>query len=252
MANTKNSKKTVKQIKPSKKEEVIKVEEEEILEPIEEKVEEIIEQTPIESINEETNDGGAENEALKAQLAQMQELINKLMAEKPQYNVIPNLGDREVVVGCRLIQGVSWGKEEDSAGVISLKYGEEMEILESDMKKFFRQGNIKKLFIDGLCYFADENDYAIFGIKKHIDLSEETLLNVLDKDINQIAVFLEEVTDSKRNAGVLNCIIFRVCDLIRRQKVSLDYYKRKGIESYLGMELDRGIVSLDALDSLMR
>ena len=207
----------------------------------------------------EKKEKNEELDLLKQQMEEMKKMMLELSQEnsllktaalQSKTNITLNNEEDEVVVGCRLIQGVGWGNVQDSAGVINLKYGEEKAITVSDMKKFFRNGNVKKLFVDGICYFANPEDYEKFGIKDYLDLSEENLKELFSKEINEIIGDLKKMTEDQRNINVVNCLIFRLCELVKDRKINLDYYVRKGIEDYFGYTLDRGIMLLNGMLSL--
>lgn len=207
----------------------------------------------------EKKEKNEELDLLKKQMEEMKKMMLELSQEnsllktaalQSKTNITLNNEEDEVIVGCRLIQGVGWGNVQDSAGVINLKYGEEKAITVSDMKKFFRDGNVKKLFVDGICYFANPEDYKKFGIKDYLDLSEENLKELFSKEINEIIGDLKKMTEDQRNINVVNCLIFRLCELVKDRKINLDYYVRKGIEDYFGYTLDRGIMLLNGMLSL--
>ena len=227
MANTKNAKAT----KVENKEENKELEKEVVVNPSES--EEII--------------------ALKKQLEEMQKAMMAMMTNNmvAQNSMANNSEENEVVIGCRVLQGIGWGNPKDTGGEIRLRFNEEQAVTVSDMKKFFRNYSVKKLFIDGICYFKDKEDYAKFGIKNFVDLSNENLLDVLTNgDTNTIVGEIAEITENKKNSNIVNCIIYRICDMIRRNQLTWDYYTRKGVEQYLGIEFDRGIMTLTAIDNL--
>lgn len=227
MANTKNAKAT----KVENKEENKELEKEVVVNPSES--EEII--------------------ALKKQLEEMQKAMMAMMTNNmvAQNSMANNSEEDEVVIGCRVLQGIGWGNPKDTAGEIRLRFNEEQVVTVADMKKFFRNYSVKKLFIDGICYFKDKEDYAKFGIKNFVDLSNENLLNILTNgDTNTIVGKIAEITENKKNSNIVNCIIYRICDMIRRNQLTWDYYTRKGVEQYLGIEFDRGIMTLTAIDNL--
>lgn len=227
MANTKNAKAT----KVENKEENKELEKEVVVNPSES--EEII--------------------ALKKQLEEMQKAMMAMMTNNmvAQNSMANNSEEDEVVIGCRVLQGIGWGNPKDTAGEIRLRFNEEQAVTVADMKKFFRNYSVKKLFIDGICYFKDKEDYAKFGIKNFVDLSNENLLSILTNgDTNTIVGKIAEITENKKNSNIVNCIIYRICDMIRRNQLTWDYYTRKGVEQYLGIEFDRGIMTLTAIDNL--
>ena len=120
--------------------------------------------------------------ALKQQLEEMKKAMESLMNNKATEpsKIYVKEADNEVIIGCRILQGVGWGDPAKDEGEIRLRFNEEQTVTVSDMKKFFRQASIRKLFEDGICYFVNEEDYALFNIRKHIDLSGETLSSTYD------------------------------------------------------------------------
>lgn len=203
---------------------------------------------------EKTEKENEEIAALKKQLEEMQKAMMTMMANNiaTQKVVVQNEED-EVTIGCRILQGIGWGNQKDSAGEIRLRFNEEQVVTVADMKKFFRNFSVKKLFIDGICYFTRPEDYDTFGIKKHLDLSDEKLKDILTNgDTNSIVGKIAGITDNKKNSNIVNCITYRICDLIRKNLLSWDYYTRKGVEQYLGVEFDKGIMTLNAMDDLAR
>lgn len=203
---------------------------------------------------EKTEKENEEIAALKKQLEEMQKAMMAMMANNiaTQKVVVQNEED-EVTIGCRILQGIGWGNLKDSAGEIRLRFNEEQVVTVADMKKFFRNFSVKKLFIDGICYFTRPEDYDTFGIKKHLDLSDEKLKDILTNgDTNSIVGKIAGITDNKKNSNIVNCITYRICDLIRKNLLSWDYYTRKGVEQYLGVKFDKGIMTLNAMDDLAR
>lgn len=190
--------------------------------------------------------------ALRKQVEEMKKAMEELMkikANEPSQKVFVKQEDDEVVIGCRVLQGIGWGAPEDPAGEIRLRFNEEQVVTVSDMKRFFRKHSIRKLFENGLCYFTEPENYALFNIRKYIDLSDENLIRVLtQEDTNDVIRELDEITTHKKNSSIVNCVVFRICDMIRKNTLDWDYYKRKAIEDYFSMEFDRGINTLKALE----
>lgn len=195
--------------------------------------------------------------ALKQQIEELKKAMAQLASAQPvvyqDIQPVNSNEEKEVLIGCRVIQGLGWGDPSDSAGEVRLRFGEEQSITVSDMKKHLRLASVRQLFVNGLCYFADPKDYEEFKIKNYIDLSSESLNNILsNKDINTIITELERLTDHKKNSSIINCLIFRICDMIMKSELSLDYYIRKAIEEYFDFEFDRGINTLRMLSELKK
>ena len=227
MANTKSNKNNVKEVE--KKQQVEVKQEEEINKNVQ-------------------NEKDQEIENLKQQVEVMQKMLNQFLVMQ-NVTTTQNSKSEDVVVGCRLLQGV--GFSDITIGDISFKFNETQTLSSSDMKIYLRKPNVKKLFEDGLCYFEDEKNYDIFNIRNHVDLSDEKLSQILSgEDINSIIRKLNGITNELRNSNIVNCIIFRICDMIINQKLNLSYYVQKNLEDYFNYEFSRGITVLNMLKNL--
>lgn len=213
------------------------------------KKEEIVEKEEKQELEEvKQNEKDKEIENLKQQMTLMQQMLNQFMSMQNTGSV-QNSTNEDVVIGCRVLQGV--GFSDQTIGDISFEFNELQTISNSDMKIYLRNANVKKLFEDGLCYFEDNKNYDVFNIRTHIDLSDENILRILSgEDINLIVRRLNDITNGLRNSNVVNCIVFRICDLIIKKKLSLSYYVQKNLEDYFHYEFNRGIVTLNMLNNL--
>ena len=214
------------------------------------KVEEI---KKVEEVKSEVNNEPSEVELLKAQIEELKKAMAEMTkkASEPSKSIIVKEAEDEVEIGCRMLQGIGLTSD-DGTVYISLSFDDVQSLTINEMKKLFRRAYIKRLFEDGICYFVDEESYELFNIRKHKDLSEEALVSLLTSgSVNDIIKELDVITENKRNSNVLNCVIYRICNMIRKgQLKDWDYYIRKGIESYFGTEFDRGISILNSLDAL--
>lgn len=214
----------------------------------------------VEKVNEDINENivqteetPPEVEMLRAQLEEMKKAMVEMMskASAPSQSVVLKEAEDEVEVGCRMLQGIGLNSEDGTVSV-DISFNDTQSLTISEVKKLFRRAYIKKLFEDGVCYFEDETNYQAFNIRNHKDLSDESLISLLTlNNVNDIIRELDILTENKRNSNVLNCVIYRICNMIRKgQLKDWDYYIRKGIESYFGTEFDRGISVLNSLDAL--
>lgn len=195
----------------------------------------------------------SEVELLRAQLEEMKKAMAEMMnkASVPSQSVIIKEEEGEIYIGCRMLQGIGLSSSDNSIQ-IRLRFNEEQPITIREMKLLLRKASIRKIFEDGLCYFKEKENYDLFGIKKYKDLSDERIITLLDlNNVNEITRELNDITENKRNSAVLNCIIYRMCDMIRKGTLkSLDYYIRTGLEDYFKVEFNRGINTLNSLDAL--
>lgn len=229
--NTKNVKETNKKVEPEKIEEV-KVQETE---------------------DGQKNEAPSEVELLRAQIEEMKKAMAEMAtkASVPSQSILVKEAEDEVEIGCRMLQGIGLVSDDGTVS-IDLKFNDVQSATISEIKKLFRKSHIKKLFEDGICYFVDEADYEIFSIRNYKDLSDENLISLLTlNNVNDIIKKLDIITEYKRNSNVLNCIIYRICNMIiKGQLKDWDYYVRKGIESYFDIEFDRGISILNSIRTL--
>ena len=207
----------------------------------------------IEKENIEKEDSLSEVEILKAQIEEMKKAMAEMVskASVPSNSILVKETEDEVEIGCRMLQGIGLTSEDGTVSV-NIGFNDIQSLTSSEMKKLFRRAHIKKLFEDGICYFVNDTDYAIFNIRTYKDLSDESLISLLKMDnVNDIIRKLDVITESKRNSNVLNCVIYRICNMIRKGELKdWDYYIRKGIESYFDIEFDRGISILNSLDEI--
>lgn len=241
----KNDKKEIKTTEKNMDEKVKNTEKIQEVPVVEEKSE-VIE--PVEEVKEDN-----EVELLKAQLEamkkQMEDMAKSVSA--PAQSIVIKEAEDEVTIGCRMLQGIGLHSD-DGTIKINLSFNEEQTATINEMKKLLRQAGVKKAFEDGICYFQDEACYKIFNIKGYKDLSDESLIALLSlKDVNEIIRKLDNLTENKKESSVVNCIIYRICNMIRKKQLSnWDYYVRKGIEDYFKIEFDRGINILNSLDTI--
>lgn len=200
-----------------------------------------------EDIKKEDNN---EIDVLKKQIEEMKKIISD-MNSSPK-NVVMKQSEEEIEIGTYMLQGVGLTSTTDKTLSISIPYNSIQALDLSEMKKLLRQQNIRELFENGVCYFVNKEDYALLGINNHIDLSDDTLEELLNlKNVNEIIKKLNIMTSSLQNATVTNCIIYRICKMIKDNKLEkLEYITRKSLEDYFGLPFERGIKTLMSLEQL--
>ena len=216
------------------------------------KVEPIKEVESIEEVKE-----NEEVSELKKQIEEMKKAMEALIANTqnanvPSNNVIVREADDEVEIGTRMIQGIGFTSTDET---ISLKidYNQLQALSFSEIKKLLRQSEIRKLFEDGICYFSKEEDYKLLGIRSSIDLSTENLQNILTSgNLNEIIRTLNVITSNLKNSTVVHCLIYRICDMIRKGDLAkMDYTTRTGLSNYFKLSgFENGIKTLNDLDML--
>ena len=190
---------------------------------------------------------------LKTQLEEMKKAMEEMLkakAELQSERVIVKTEEQDIEIGTRLVQGVGFTST-DKTIELTIKSDEIQALSLAEMKKLLRQSEIRRLFENGVCYFVNEEDYVLLGIRKHIDLSTENLQEILSsKDLNHIVKTFNTMSSNLKNATVVHCLIFKICDMIRKGELpSLDYNIRKGTADYFGLEgFESGIKTLTDLE----
>lgn len=196
----------------------------------------------------------AQMEAYKKQMEEMQKMMEEMMKKSAQpitNSVIVKESDQEIEIGTAMIQGIGFTSK-DGTITISIPYGTPQSLPLSEIKKLLRQPEIRKTFEDGICYFTNPEDYALLGLYNHQDLSENALEEILsEKDVRVIIRKFNELTQNMKNSSVTNCIIYRICNMIKDRKLNnMDYVTRKTLEDYFGLPFERGVKTLIELTQL--
>lgn len=213
----------------------------------EKKVEEIKE--PISKENEEVSE-------LKKQIEEMKKAMEALIANSnaaaPSNSVVIKESDDEIEIGTRMIQGIGFTSTDETIS-LRMDYNQIQALSLSEMKKLLRQQEIKRLFENGVCYFVKQEDYALLGIRNAIDLSTENLQRILiSGNLNEIVRELNSMTSNLKNSTVVHCLIFRICDMIRKGELAnMDYTTRTGLSNYFKIDgFEKGIKTLNDLDMI--
>ena len=215
------------------------------------KINEIKEET-VSNVNPEVEEMKAQVEAYKQQMEEMKNMMAEMMKNMAQpvtRNAI--VQEQEVEIGTAMVQGIGFTSL-DGTITISIPYNSIQSLPLSEIKKLLRQPEIKRAFEDGLCYFVNPDDYILLGVYNHKDLSEKALEELLSEDdVRVIIRKFNELTQNLKNASVTNCIIYRICDMIKDKKLNnMDYVTRKTLEDYFGLPFERGIKTLIELKQL--
>lgn len=194
----------------------------------------------------------AQMEAYKQQMEEMKKVMEEMMKNPVQTtsNSVA-INEPEVEIGTAMVQGIGFTSRDGSV-TVSIPYGMPQLITINEMKKIIRQPEIRKTFEDGICYFTNESNYTLFGIYKYQDLSEKALEEILsEEDVRVIIRKFNELTQNMKNSSVTNCIIYRICNMIKDKKLnSMDYVTRKTLEDYFGLPFERGVKTLIELKQL--
>lgn len=200
-------------------------------------------QAEIEKLKKEKEETDAKFNELKAQM----DLMLKQMMMNSQAPT-PAFADEEVEIECFYINGATINNTEGSISY-NIGYKETVNIPMSELKECFKNkiNNYRELFRKGVFSFVDEKYYQVFKIKDVVDLSDETLVDILTKDgeIPYVAM--------TKNMGHVdfifsNAIIYRVADLRRRGLLrDWDYRKQQEFEAHFEIKIDACINQLDLL-----
>lgn len=184
-----------------------------------------------------------ENANLKAQLTEMVEnykemqlqLQNMLIAQQAQK--IPANNDDDIVVGCRIFNGATLSSVGGDI-IIPVGYREETEVKAVELREIFKSPfGYKHMFRKGTLYFVDEANYKRFGITKEIDLSDDSLIELLENNNeNMIIEKIKQMTTDKHDLMEVFAIIYQIAYLIDHKKINLDYEVRHNLEKYLNVD----------------
>lgn len=223
------------------------------------KIEKIKEEVkePVEEIENSTSKENEEVSELKKQIEEMKKAMEALIvnnnANVPSNNVIIKEAEEEIEIGTRMIQGIGFTSTDETIS-LRINYNQIQALSLSEMKKLLRQQEIKRLFENGICYFINKEDYALLGIRNAIDLSTESLQRILiSGNLNEIVRELNSITSNLKNSTVIHCLIYRICDMIRKGELAnMDYVTRTGLSNYFKLEngFEKGIKTLNDLDMI--
>lgn len=183
----------------------------------------------------------SEKDASDKKFAELQAQMNLLMQQMSMRgNVSTSQVAEEVEIGCRLFSGgVICNKTEDI--MYSFGYSEIKEIPLVELKECFRNqiNNYKDLFAKGCFYFLDESYYKEFKIREFLDLSEETIVDMLINKGVAVPYQSEMMVNGHRENIVYLTVLYVVADLYREGKLqSWDFNKKKSFETYYNKRID--------------
>lgn len=206
----------------------------------EEIVVEVKEDTEIEKLQKEKEQMSNDLESLKNQMALLMKQISLQSAVAPQE-------EKEVEVTCYCINGGVITNNDGSVRY-DIKYKESAMIPMSELKECFKAkaNDYRTLFRKGMFVFEDKEVYADFKIKDIIDMSDEVLVEMLNK--GEIP-YQDKIKFGGNIDFILsNTLIYRVADLRRVGKLKdLSYGNQKKFETYFGITIDSCINQLELL-----
>jgi len=180
-------------------------------------------------------------EVLKVNKNQERE-IERLTAELSKSK---DFGD--ITIGCNDINGI-FLKDKNSSFKIPIRYGEEIEVSEKDLRDVIKSDTTKwrKFFESGMLYFKDEDNYAVFKMVPKFSMSEKSIHALLSiTKVKDLEKKIREVTNSNRDSFVVHALWYRIIDLISKNVIeNFPYQNRAFLESYFACKIDTAVNSL--------
>lgn len=161
---------------------------------------------------------------------------NKSLRQKISLN---KDGRRNVEIGCNACMGVTLTS---AAGDIEIdvKFGDIVTISSEDMNVLLKSNVNRQLLVNNIVYFVDSAEYENFGIRSRVDMSDETLVDVVcNGDESRLLKYLDDSTSKKFQSDVVNALFYKIVVMNMNGAFgNMKYENRKVIESYFNMEID--------------
>lgn len=169
------------------------------------------------------------NEALVAENSQQKALIQSLS----------NPSSRNVEVGCNAIAGITLLSPNNEIEV-DIKYGDTIALAEEDIRALLKRNSTRKLFVSGVVFFVDEDQYSKFSIKRRENINSDSIVKVFKtKDAGKLVKFYDRATSKKYDVDVMNILFYKIIDMnINHELGDFPYELRSATEEYFGMKMD--------------
>lgn len=146
---------------------------------------------------------------------------------------------RDVEIGCNAVTGVTLVSPNNEIE-IDVKYGEFVSLSEDDIRSLLKRNSTRKLFVNGIVYFTNEEEYKNFSLNRRVNFNDDNLIKIIDTySEDTLKDFLDLATSKKQNYDVLNILFYKIIRMNLDKKFNnLTYEKRKVIEEYFMMKMD--------------
>lgn len=146
---------------------------------------------------------------------------------------------RDVEIGCNAVTGVTLVSPNNEIE-IDVKYGEFVSLSEDDIRSLLKRNSTRKLFVNGIVYFTNEEEYKNFSLNRRVNFNDDNLIKIIDTySEDALKDFLDLATSKKQNYDVLNILFYKIIRMNLDKKFNnLTYEKRKVIEEYFMMKMD--------------
>lgn len=146
---------------------------------------------------------------------------------------------RDVEIGCNAVTGVTLVSPNNEIE-IDVKYGEFVSLSEDDIRSLLKRNSTRKLFVNGIVYFTNEEEYKNFSLNRRVNFNDDNLIKIIDTySEDALKDFLDLATSKKQNYDVLNILFYKIIRMNLDKKFNnLTYEKRKVVEEYFMMKMD--------------
>ena len=163
-----------------------------------------------------------------------------------------------VKIGCRAFSGACL-RNRDETILHLFAAGEEQDIDAEDLRQILKDNSVitaRSLFEKGIFYFVDKEEYAKWGIKQRVDLSQEAIVKlVTNTDIDAMIRNVKEITKDKTDVSLTHSLKFIIAQMIIDNKNeplrNWRYENRIALENYLGNKFDDLITNV-GLPNMLR
>lgn len=195
----------------------------------------VINQSELDRLTKEKEESDKKFTELQAQMQLLMQQVSMMGNTNTTISVA-----EEVEVGCRLFSGGAvCNRTEDI--LYRFKYGEIKEIPVDELKECFRNqiNNYRDLFAKGVFYFLNEKYYNEFKIRERLDLSEETLIDLLVNKRISVPYKEHMMVNGHRENNVYLTVLYIIADLYLQGKLSTwDFTQKREFEIYFGKRID--------------
>lgn len=184
-----------------------------------------------------------DEKALLEKLDSVLKMNDRLVAENEQQKIIiqalKGSEPRNVEVGCNAIAGITLLSPNNEIEV-DIKYGETISLAEDDIRSLLKRNSTRKLFVSGIVYFVNEDDYNKFSIKRRQSINSDVIIKVFKtKNVNSLLRFYDNATSRKYDVDVMNILFYKIIDMnINHELGDFPYELRSATEEYFGMKMD--------------
>lgn len=165
-------------------------------------------------------------------MLEMQQSFIALQSKSSEKEKVSYNDDNELIeLGTRFINGVTiYSPNRDTQ--ISMVEDRLSELTKDELRSVLKSNWVKEWIEKDILFFKDELMYERYKIRKSFRMDDEYLEDMfLDKNSNDVEIFLNNITKNFRDEPIIHCLFYRIVELVSDGKLStMSYEIRKTIE----------------------